>query len=107
MVVRPKDFAASRMTACRARSVGAGSVSSTDLQSVTTFSSLVDLFKFLLDMLPHPLYFRGLEIAQFDRELSPARYHVDSSRFRLHIADRADLMAVFLKHCLTNGQDFL
>src|SRR5439155_17444830 len=40
IVVRPSDFAASRTTACRAGSVGAGSVSSTDVQSVTTFSSL-------------------------------------------------------------------
>src|SRR5207247_10735997 len=58
-------------------------------------------------MLPHALYFRGIEIAQFDRELSPARYDVDGSRFRLHIADRADLMAVFRTHCLTHGADFL
>src|SRR5690349_13613677 len=58
-------------------------------------------------MLPHAIYFRGIEIAQFDRELSPARYDIDGSRFHLHIADRADLVAVFLTHYLTNGEDFL
>jgi len=51
--------------------------------------------------------FAESRFAQLDRELSPARYDVDDSRFRLHKADCADLMACFCTHCLTNCEDFL
>jgi len=57
-------------------------------------------------MLPHALYFRGIEIAQFDRELSPPGTDVDGSRFRLHIADRADFDGRFSARTASrNGED--